>query len=156
MLDIQQSPLYIAIVVYLVIALLLFFIKPSFFFDDNGELKDLGVDKSETIVSGRNSKEYAIARPCLIDLNGENHLFYCKRESEFSKDYMIFYKKLNPNKKEIAKSNDNFLNIKFIDNLDFKKCQCYPYLIKYSKYVILFYNGLNYGKSGFRIAYKEI
>jgi len=51
MLDIQQSPLYIAIVVYLVIALLLFFIKPSFFFDDNGDLKDLGVDKSETIIS---------------------------------------------------------------------------------------------------------
>ena len=112
--------------------------------------------KSETIVSGRNCLEYAIARPCCIDLDGEDYLFYCKRESEFSKDYMIFYEKLNPNRKEIAKSNDNFLNIKYIDNLDFKKCQCYPYLIKYSKYVILFYNGSNYGKSGFRIAYKEI
>ena len=112
-------------------------------------------NKSETIISAKNSSEYAIARPCLIDINGKNYIFYCKRESEFSRDYMIFYKEINLKIKDKANSNENFLNIKYIDNVDFKKCQCYPYLIKYSKYLILFYNGSNYGKSGFRIAYKK-
>ena len=121
--------------------------------------------KSENLIKGiqfeglrviGNPNEYAIARPCLIDLKGELYLFYCKRETEFSKDYMIFTKKINNNKISIPEKKDNLLIINSLNDKNFQECQCYPYIIKYNNYLILFYNGLNYGKTGFRIAYKKI
>ena len=113
-------------------------------------------NNSETVVTSLNPNEYAIARPCLIDLKGELYLFYCKRETEFSKDYMIFTKKINNNKISIPEKKDNLLIINSLNDKNFQECQCYPYIIKYNNYLILFYNGLNYGKTGFRIAYKKI
>ena len=47
----QQSPLYIAIVVYVGIALTIYFLRPTMFFDETGTPKDLGLGENQTIVS---------------------------------------------------------------------------------------------------------
>ena len=110
---------------------------------------------SKTIIESKSINEYAIARPFLIKDDKENYLFYCKRETKYSNDYMIFYKKFKGRLEKSKEYKDIFLNINDIKNKDFQTCQCYPYLINYSNYLILFYNGSNYGKSGFRIAFKR-
>ena len=51
MLSLRSSPLYLAILVYLVIAISTYYLRPSFFFDEAGNPKELGLDESESIIS---------------------------------------------------------------------------------------------------------
>ena len=47
----ENSPLYIAIVVYLTIAIGIYFMRPGLFFTKLGDLKKIGFDNDETPVS---------------------------------------------------------------------------------------------------------
>ncbi len=112
--------------------------------------------KSTDIVQQTSCKEYAIARPAVLKIKKNTYVFYCKRETSYSNDYLIFSRSSNNGLDQIIDSSDKLVKIKSIDDTNFEKCQCYPYLMLYNKYIILFYNGLHYGKTGFRIAYKKI
>ena len=47
----ENSPLYLAILVYLIIAIGVYFMRPGLFFKKSGDLKKLGFDDDETPVS---------------------------------------------------------------------------------------------------------
>ena len=47
----ENSPLYIAIVVYLIIAIGIYFMRPGLFFTKSGNLKKIGFNNDETPVS---------------------------------------------------------------------------------------------------------
>ena len=47
----ENSPLYLAIVVYLAIAICIYFMRPGLFFTKSGNLKKIGFEDDETPVS---------------------------------------------------------------------------------------------------------
>ena len=106
--------------------------------------------RADVIVEPGNPGEYAIARPSVLHLNHHYYLFYCKRETARSDDYMIFYRKAKKIS-ELKNSSEQPLQID-VSHASFNTCQCYPYPLVYKDRVLIFYNGIEYGKTGFRIA----
>ena len=112
-------------------------------------------NNSIELIGPKNSNEYAIARPALIYIEKKYYLFYCKRKTKISDDYMIFCRE-SDELKEFPKKEDYFIDIEGINDKNFIDCQCYPYIFKYGRFLIMFFNGKFYGRSGFRIAYCEL
>lgn len=107
------------------------------------------------IINSKSKSEYAIARPALINFKKKYYLFYCKRETIFKKDYAIFCRKGYDLEKFKGKE-DFYISIKNLQDPNFIECQCYPYLFQYKNYLFMLFNGKNYGKTGFRIAYCKL
>ena len=112
-------------------------------------------NNSIELIGPKNENEYAIARPSLIYIEKKYYLFYCKRKTQISDDYMIFCRK-SAELKKFPEKEDYFIHIEGLNDKNFEDCQCYPYVFKYGKFLIMFFNGKFYGRSGFRIAYCEL
>ena len=105
---------------------------------------------SNLIIDSKSEHEYAIARPSVIYFEGIYYLFYCKRETAYSRDYQIFFKS-HKDFALIENGKEEHLEIENVEDDDFKSCQCYPYPFVINSKLYLLYNGSQYGKTGFRI-----
>ncbi len=98
-----------------------------------------------------NSNEYAISRPTVLKNSLGYHMYFSHRESEKSTTYCIGY----------AFSEDGinwFRNDESVENLNAnranweKQMLCYPAVMEFGETRFMFYNGNEYGKSGFGLA----
>ena len=48
---IKSSPIYIAVIIYLIIAITIYFIKPAFLFDEEGLPIEFGVNSQQTVIT---------------------------------------------------------------------------------------------------------
>ena len=107
--------------------------------------------ESHLFINKESNNEYAIARPSVINHKGTYHLFYCKRETSYSKDYQIFCRS-NENFSLLNLSPEKHVNISNLVDNNFINCKCYPYPFTHNGKLYVLYNGRDYGKTGFRIA----
>ncbi|MBN4081101.1 hypothetical protein JYT44_01920 [Caldithrix abyssi] len=97
------------------------------------------------------SDEYRIGRPRVIKENGSYKMFYTK--GTLKKDYVPGYAKSDNGTDWIRM--DRKIGIEQSESGWDSKMLCYPSIINYDDKVYMFYNGNDYGKTGFGYAVLE-
>ncbi|TKT74038.1 hypothetical protein YH63_016570 [Afipia massiliensis] len=101
------------------------------------------------VISQRHVAE-AIARPCVIERDGQYHMWYCYRNSIDFRDgkgsYRIGYSFSEDGR--IWRRADHLAGIDLSTDGWDSTMQCYPYILQINGQLYLFYNGNSFGQTG--------
>ena len=92
--------------------------------------------------------ERAIARPSVFKIKNKYYMIYCKENRIKTYSFGLAYSSDGLNWK---RNDKQFVFNKSNNNSWDGKMQCYPHVIKFKNNFYMFYNGNDYGKSGFGI-----
>jgi len=98
-----------------------------------------------------NQYETRIARPRVIERDGTYHMWYCYAQGD--KGYRLGYAQ-SPNGTDWNRLDDD-VGIELSDDGWDAEMMAYPYLVEHDGDIYMFYNGNEYGKSGFGVATLE-
>ena len=108
------------------------------------DLKNWHIELARNVIVPKNVTEYAIARPTIIRLKGKYVMFYSKRETIYSKDYLTFI--------SVSDNLEGWHNIekpfRFFEKMSEYGCECYAYPILHRERLLIFFNVHGYGKEG--------
>ena len=130
--------------------------KKSFFVPDYGLKYCHSADAihwkptSKTVLRKNSTKEIAITRPWLVQLDKKNFLFYSyKNYANKGRNYKIGFAEEKNNSFVRKDKHIKILNAK--DSFD-KNMQEYSSIVEYENHFYMFYNGNNYGEEGVGLA----